>query len=35
VRLRLTLETQTAVGTNQQPVERQLIHVVNLRNRPA
>lgn len=35
VRLRLTLETQTAVGTDQQPVERQLIHVVNLRNRPA
>jgi type IV pilus assembly protein PilW len=35
VRLRLTLETQTAVGTNQRPVERQLIHVVNLRNRPA
>lgn len=33
VRLRLTLATQTAVGTNQQPVERQLIHVVNLRNR--
>lgn len=35
VRLRLTLQTQAAVGTNQQPVERQLIHVVNLRNRPA
>lgn len=35
VRLRLTLETQTAVGTNQQPIQRQLIHVVNLRNRPA
>ncbi len=35
VRLRLTLETREAVGTNQQPVERQLIHVVNLRNRPA
>lgn len=35
VRLRLTLETQGAVGTNQQPIARQLIHVVNLRNRPA
>ncbi len=34
VRLRLTLVTQAAVGTNQQAVERQLIHVVNLRNRP-
>lgn len=34
VRLKLTLETQAAVGTNQQPLERQLIHVVNLRNRP-
>lgn len=34
VRLRLTLETLAAVGTDQQPVERQLIHVVNLRNRP-
>ncbi|WP_332748102.1 PilW family protein [Hydrogenophaga sp.] len=34
VRLRLTLETQAAVGTNQQPLQRQLIHVVNLRNRP-
>ena len=36
VRLTLTLETQAAVGTDgttQQPIERQLIHVVNLRNR--
>ncbi len=34
VRLRLTLETQGNVGTSQQPIQRQLIHVVNLRNRP-
>ena len=33
MRLTLTLETQAAVGTNQQPIQRELIHVVNLRNR--
>ena len=36
IRLTLTLETQAAVGTDntsQQVIERQLIHVVNLRNR--
>ncbi|MDO9434347.1 PilW family protein [Hydrogenophaga sp.] len=35
VRFKLTLETQASVGTNQQPITRQLIHVVNLRNRPS
>lgn len=36
VRLTLTLETEASVGTNNtsaQPITRQLIHVVNLRNR--
>ncbi|MCW5654104.1 PilW family protein [Hydrogenophaga sp.] len=33
VRLKLTLQTQAPVGTDQQPLQRQLIHVVNLRNR--
>jgi len=33
VRLTLKLQTQAAVGTNQQAVTRDLIHVVNLRNR--
>lgn len=33
VRLNLTLASTAAVGTDQQPLRRQLIHVVNLRNR--
>lgn len=33
VRLRLVLETVNVLGTDQQPIERELIHVVNLRNR--
>ena len=33
VRLTLTLSSATAVGTDQAPLRRQLIHVVNLRNR--
>lgn len=33
VRMRLVLETVNVLGTNQQPVSRELIHVVNLRNR--
>lgn len=33
VRLHLTLASTNAVGTDQQPLQRQLIHVVNLRNR--
>ena len=33
VRMKLTLETLAKVGTNQQKLERQLIHVVSLRNR--
>ncbi len=35
VRLTLDLETTNRVGTDQQPLRRQLFHVVNLRNRPA
>lgn len=33
VRLRLDLESITNTGTDQAPLQRQLIHVVNLRNR--
>lgn len=33
VRMRLVLETVNVRGTNQQPISRELIHVVNLRNR--
>lgn len=33
VRVQLQLQSNNAVGTNQQPLRRQLIHVVNLRNR--
>ena len=33
VRFNLTLQTLNPVGTNQQPIQRQLIYVVNLRNR--
>lgn len=33
VRLSLTLETNDSVGSDQQTLKRQLIHVVNLRNR--
>ena len=33
VRFNLTLQTLNTVGTNQQPIQRQLIYVVNLRNR--
>lgn len=33
VRLRLDLESTTNTGTDQAPLQRQLIHVVNLRNR--
>lgn len=34
VRFTLELESTAAVGTDQQPLRRKLIHVVNLRNRP-
>lgn len=33
VRLNLTLQSTSSVGTDQAPLQRQLIHVVNLRNR--
>jgi type IV pilus assembly protein PilW len=33
VRFKLTLETAAKLGTNQQPLQRTLIYVVNLRNR--
>lgn len=35
VRLTLSLRTTEAVGTNQAPLQRQMFHVINLRNRPA
>jgi type IV pilus assembly protein PilW len=33
VRITLTLQSEENVGTNQQPIQRQLIHVVSLRSR--
>lgn len=33
VRLNMTLQSEENIGTNQQPIQRQLIHVVALRNR--
>ncbi len=35
VRLTFTLRTTTAIGTDQAPLQRQMFHVINLRNRPA
>lgn len=35
VRVTMTLQSEESVGTNQQPIQRQLIHVIGLRNRDA